>query len=166
MESIGKIFGILFSIAFWGGIIWLIVRASKKKKEAKLEQQKLAFEMQQKADRQRQEAEQKKVEESEARELHRLEREAEMKRQHEARVHRLTEKYGSVTAKRIMGRVPELGDTEEIIVEMFGRPADTDIKQTTKKTTITYKYAQKTKTQFGLIFKFDDGLLAEWEDKQ
>ncbi len=139
---------IALPLAFWVWIIWLIVRASKKKKAAKLAQAEMELTL-------RLEAEQRRQEEEERDRQRRIEY-----------AQALINKYGVETAKRIAERVPMIGDTEDIIIEMFGKPADIDTKQTAKKATLTYKYAQKTKTQFGLILKFDEGVLVEWEDKR
>lgn len=143
-----SVFAVLVPIAFWGWIIWLIVRSVKKRKAAKIAQA---------------EAELAARREAESR---RLEQEKQREQDQREYKQRLVDTYGVDTALRIVQQKPKIGDTESIIVEMYGHPVDTDTKQTTKKTTLTYKYAQKTKTQFGLTLKFDDGVLVEWEDKR
>jgi hypothetical protein len=149
MKEFGVIFfGIILPLAFWVGVGWLIVRYFRKRKARRLE------------------AERQLAEEQARREQQRIEEEARRQKEAEEYASALIDKYGSEVANRIVRRIPKLGDTEGVIIEMFGQPVDVDVKQTTKKTTLTYKYAQKTKSQFGVIFKFDDGQLVEWEDKR
>lgn len=101
-------------------------------------------------------------------EQQRMQEERQLKQEEERQKRRaaLVDEYGEETVARIESRQPRLGDTPRIIELMLGRPADTDIKQTSKKTVVTWKYAQLTKSRYGVIFKFEDDKLVEWEDKR
>lgn len=78
----------------------------------------------------------------------------------------LVDLHGEEIANRIIERRPVIGDSKEIIRAMLGTPLDTDIKQTKEKTIDTWKYQQVAKNRYGVIFKFENGSLIEWEDKR
>jgi hypothetical protein len=168
-EGPGVGIGLLgMGIGIWIGVE-AIFNKSAKQKEARqkvlADAAKLATETaEQRRIVEEQEAERERVaaEKRAAEHQRRLQEIEEAKKQyHSDLVHR----FGVDTANRIVNRRPEIGDTLEIIQEMFGDPEDVSTRETKTQLYQTWKYDKKA-NYYRLTFMFEGDEMVEWSDKR
>ena len=78
----------------------------------------------------------------------------------------LIERFGVEDAKRIVRREIWQGQTEVMLIESLGAPADMDETVMKTKSKRVYKYQPRGANRFGLRVTVEDGVVVGWEDKR
>ncbi|MFA7326305.1 MAG: TM2 domain-containing protein [Candidatus Kapaibacterium sp.] len=136
--------GILKLFTAGGFFVWYItdiIKFNKLRIEQRIEQNKLSDE------------------EREKRRKEELEKEEQKKRL-------LLSKYSPEIVARIQLKKPAIGDTFDIIKEMFGNPVKYDKEETAKTTKYTLKYYEGQKGSYKLVIELKDDLVSKITDKR
>jgi hypothetical protein len=78
----------------------------------------------------------------------------------------LCARYGQENAERIWDRTLWVGCSDEMLVEMLGKPIDIDERVLKTKISKTFKYEQRGKNRFALRIFVENGAVTGWDDKR